>query len=371
MTLPLELVDEIIDYSVGDPSTLEKCSLVSRAWVSRCRSHLFEKCALWPSTISAFCDLLRSPECTFLYHVRSINSIKHYGPRDYDSYLNGFAGDLGRLINVRELEMTVMAPYSVEKFHTFLCTSFPKITRLVLDLRNARHSEFTLVANMICLFPTLQELDMTMTGPSKDIPADVVPPPELRSLHLCKHSVQVLSWFDVAHRLSNVHSLTLPCPRGLYVPIVRKALEQIGSELLHLDLTLPNGLERVELSQMIDLFLHQNLKTLRITDLSWISRVEEMILWIPRLIMQLRTSALELLTLVLPLCWPPYETLDWAALDAMLSPARFPCLRSVVIKCEYHGDRFFYAQGRKLDTHEFVRKALPVLADSGMLQTEW
>ncbi|KAJ7249537.1 hypothetical protein B0H12DRAFT_1122045, partial [Mycena haematopus] len=77
---PQELVDLILDYSAGDPRSLITCSLVSQAWVSRCRSHLFQKCALWPfKRIAPFCDLLRSPDCTFLSHVRSITNIRHYG----------------------------------------------------------------------------------------------------------------------------------------------------------------------------------------------------------------------------------------------------------------------------------------------------
>ncbi|KAF8217730.1 hypothetical protein K438DRAFT_8632 [Mycena galopus ATCC 62051] len=48
---PRELVDEILDHSADDRRSLKTYSLVSREWVSRCRSHLFEKCALWPSRI--------------------------------------------------------------------------------------------------------------------------------------------------------------------------------------------------------------------------------------------------------------------------------------------------------------------------------
>jgi hypothetical protein len=43
---PQELVDEIIDYLGEDSDALKACSLVCQAWVSRCRSHLFETCTL-------------------------------------------------------------------------------------------------------------------------------------------------------------------------------------------------------------------------------------------------------------------------------------------------------------------------------------
>ncbi|KAJ7253757.1 hypothetical protein B0H12DRAFT_1116499 [Mycena haematopus] len=162
-------------------------------------------------------------------------------------------------------------------------------------------------------------------------------------------------------------------------------LQQIGNELHHFDFTVhgtseystSNGLEALE---MIDLSLHQNLKTLCIHDSSWIN--SEATLWIPKIIMKLGAPTLERLTLELDLCRPACEELDWAALDAFLSsPVRFPRLRRVVVKCELHGnhdyDAYFddydpYEESPEIDfEHEFVRKALPALADSELLQTEW
>ncbi|KAJ6580968.1 hypothetical protein B0H19DRAFT_489637 [Mycena capillaripes] len=98
---PRELVHEFIDYLAEDRRSIKSCSLVCREWVFHSRSHLFEKCPLWPSKIVDFCDLLRSPACTILPHVRGIHELKHYGPEDYDSF-NKIAADLGRLTNVVE-----------------------------------------------------------------------------------------------------------------------------------------------------------------------------------------------------------------------------------------------------------------------------
>ncbi|KAJ7253736.1 hypothetical protein B0H12DRAFT_1233601 [Mycena haematopus] len=353
---PRELVDDILDYSAGDPRSLKTYSLVSQTWVSRCRSHLFEKCALWPSRIAPFCDLMRSPDCTFLSHVRSITNMKHYGPQDYNTY-NNIAADLSRLINVCELEMEFTTPYRPEKLNPFLRTAFPKITRLVVDLKMAQNR--TPLASMICLFPALQELDIELTATLEDIPADALP---------------------------KIHSLRLPCLRGPDVPIVRKALQQIGDGLHHLHLSIHGPSEYsvsegFETLKMIDLCIHSNLKTLRIHDSSWInSEAQETSLWIPKIIMKLTTPALEHVTLDLDLCRPAYEELDWAALDAFLFPARFPRLRSVVVKCGQHGNHDYDDYVYDIDPdeepdidyeHEFVRNALPLLANLELLQTEW
>ncbi|KAJ6469448.1 hypothetical protein C8R45DRAFT_1017079 [Mycena sanguinolenta] len=379
--LPRELVDDILDYSARDPRTLKTCSLVSREWVSRCRFHLFEKCALWPSRIAPFCDLLRSSDCTFLPHVRSINNIKHYGQEDYAIY-NEIAADLSCLVNVRELGMEFTTHYRPEKLDAFLRTAFPNITHLVLDLSMAPVP--APLANMICLFSALQELDMERTSTLEDIPADAVLPQELRSLSLSEYSAgQMLTWLDAVGHLPKIRSLALPPLRGADIPIVRKALQQIGGELHHLDLTVHgtspymthNGVETLK---MIDLSLHPNLGTLRISDDSWAdAEAQSLLPWIPKVLMKLAAPTLECLTLELDLSRRAYENLDWAALDEFLSPVRFPRLHSVVVKCEQHDDHdydpYFYHidPDEEIDyEHEFVCKALPLLANS-VLRMEW
>jgi hypothetical protein len=96
-------------------------------------------------------------------------------------------------------------------------------------------------------------------------------------------------------------------------------------------------------------------------------------------ITKLAAPALERLSLELDLGQALYTSLDWASLDAFLSPARFPRLRNVTFKCSAHGDHFYedYLEGEDDeepetdDEHEFLRGALPLLQASGVLRTEW
>ncbi|KAJ6512731.1 hypothetical protein C8R45DRAFT_920534 [Mycena sanguinolenta] len=373
-----ELVDNILDFSAVDRRSLKNHSLVSLAWVSRCRSHLFEKCALWPSRITPFWDLLQSPNCTFQSHVRSINNIRHYGPQDYETY-NKIAADLGRLTNVRELEVEFTTPYRPEELDTFFRTAFLNITRLVVELIKTRNP--MPLAHIMCLFPALQEVDMSMTAALEDIPADAAPPRDLRSLVLAKHSAgQILTWLKTAGQLRSLHSLALPCLRGPDIPIVCEALKQIGSGLHHLKLVLHGTPEGVQTLTTIDLSLHPNLRTLHIHDGSYVnSESQETTLWIPKFIMNLASPSLERLTLELDLSRRAYEGLDWSALDAFLAPARFPRLSGVVVMCEQHGnhdyDEYFYDEPEEepeIDyEHEFVCRVLPLLAESQLLRMEW
>ncbi|KAF7338718.1 hypothetical protein MSAN_02194000 [Mycena sanguinolenta] len=329
-TLPQELVDNILDYFADDPPSLKIYFLVAREWVPRCRSHLFREYVLfWQWRLTLFCKLLRSPDCTFLPHVRSINKIRHKSPQDYDTH-NECAVDLGRLINVHALEMTVATPYSPERFYPFLCTAFPNITRLVLNSGNARRS--LPLVSMICLFSALQELDMKRTADVENIPFDAIPPQELCSLSLSRYSAaQILTWLETAGHLPKIHSLVLPPLRGADIPTVCETLKQIGGELHYLDIALCSTAEgAVETLRMIDLSRHRKLQSLHICDGSWMNitdRAQETVLWIPKFIMKLSAPTLERLTLEIDLARPAHnEKFDWAALDAFLSSTRFPHL---------------------------------------------
>ncbi|KAJ7350755.1 hypothetical protein DFH08DRAFT_644137, partial [Mycena albidolilacea] len=70
---PQELIDEILDYLADDKYSLRTCSLVCRAWVLRTRACLFESCRLSRERhVVGFGEVLQSPNCTFLHHVRSM-----------------------------------------------------------------------------------------------------------------------------------------------------------------------------------------------------------------------------------------------------------------------------------------------------------
>ncbi|KAJ7846912.1 hypothetical protein B0H13DRAFT_2406718 [Mycena leptocephala] len=342
---PQELIDEILDYFAEDFRSLKFCSLVCREWVFRSRSHVFKKCSLPPSKIPGFCELLQSPACTLLPHVRTIFHTIHYDLEDYHCF-NAVAADLGRLTNVRELNLTLMGIYrSPQPF-----------------------------VNMICLFPALQELEIYRSGAWEEIPTDTVPPPQLRSLVLCENSAApILAWLDAVDHLPNVHSLTLPPLSLSDLSTVRAALRRLGTALHHLVIKLnereSNGGARylhrgrpVAPPQPQNVVIHD----------SWADY--EAIQMIPS-ITKLAAPALERLSLELNLSQAVYMSLDWASLDAFLSPARFPRLRNVTVKCCVHGDHFYqYYVDEELeieDEHEFLRGAFPLLEASGVLRTEW
>ncbi|KAF7368954.1 hypothetical protein MVEN_00221700 [Mycena venus] len=235
------------------------------------------------------------------------------------------------------------------------------------------------LADIISLFPALQELDIQMSGVVMDIPSDTVPPRELRGLALSRSSVgPILTWLDAMDHLPNIHSLKLPSLRLSDVPTVRAALQRLGGALHHLSIDLGRVDDGVNTFDVFNLSLHRNLITLDM-DFSWVyseAHVNAMIPWITKLV----APTIECLSLELDLSCSVYQSFDWAALDAFFSPARFPRLRSITFKCFEHGNHEYgdYAYENDDDEepdidaeHKFLRGALPLLEASGVLHKGW
>ncbi|KAF8206382.1 hypothetical protein K438DRAFT_1578301 [Mycena galopus ATCC 62051] len=132
--LPQELVDTILEYLQSDTSSLKACSLLSQAWVPRSRVYLFETLSLDPEIILDFRDLLRSPSCIFIPHVRTL---KVYRPHRHqnDACFNEIAADVRRL-NVTTLNMQLSCVVNTTNadafFRTGLAAAFPNVTHLTL-----------------------------------------------------------------------------------------------------------------------------------------------------------------------------------------------------------------------------------------------
>ncbi|KAF7369074.1 hypothetical protein MVEN_00234200 [Mycena venus] len=339
--LPQELVDLILDHLVGARS-FKACSLVSRAWMPRSRSYLFKTCKLSLRNLGAFCDLLRSPNCTFIPHVRSIAAYRCSGDAE-DHCFNDVAEDLRRLINVRTLDVilniVIRASNVEDYFLRGFFTAFPHITRLDLLCGGKPPSLPAPLIKTLCMFPALQVLVVRETSSLKleEPPADAIPPPGLHSLTLGMGTgAPILAWLHATGHLPNVNSLKLDLVKLSEASTVRAALQQVGGALHHLDIDLTWTPETywARSSTVFDLALHPNLKTLTLHDSSWDSSwifdyglrsfdTNQMIQFITRL------SAPTLERISVALYLRVYENAHWEALDAFLCSDRFPRLRTV------------------------------------------
>ncbi|KAF8201293.1 hypothetical protein K438DRAFT_1717034 [Mycena galopus ATCC 62051] len=358
---PQELIDHVIDQLAVDADSLKSCSLVCRAWVPRCRSHLFKSCSLHTKDIDrhgvhnilSFRDLLRSSYCTFVPHVRCLRTTQRAWDI-HDSLYQEIAVDLRRLTSVIELVMKISIYHQHADlfFSAGFFMSFPQITQLRLNCRLYQNGHLSVfrapvpipIIDLISLFPALQELEVSGSEHSTwaDPRAGALPPKGLRVLVLVSRpSCSILAWLYAANSLRNVHSLKL---HDGDPPTVRAALQQIGDSLRDLDISLDPLSDR---DGMFDFSLHPSLEAVSIR---WWTA--------PTAVMGLirRLAGLPLRRLLLEVHAKLFQVPDWEELDAFFSPARFPLLRSVTFR--------FY---RGYEQHEIIRSRLPMLEASGRL----
>ncbi|KAJ6466963.1 hypothetical protein C8R45DRAFT_481853 [Mycena sanguinolenta] len=398
LRIPQELVDRIIDnYACDDVHLLKTCSLISRAWAWCSRSHLFKKLPdLIPQNVLSLGELLRSPHCTFLSHVRSISALRYTWYLN-DRYFNQIVADLPRLASVRTLEIPLRTVYPTDPdaaehafYHTgfvtagvptvmhLVFTAFPRVTRL----RLSSLLEPTMVIDLICLLPALKELclqsgyniDMRRRGMDPilaDPPLNAVPPRGLCCLELSGDAVGfILAWLNATEHLPNVSSVKLSSEiEYADVPILQTALQQLGEHgaLHHLDISLYSlGYGALAI---FDFSKHLNLKTVAICDVGWVGPYDLEVGQMLKLITKLAAPTLECFTLDIDLSL--YQTIDWSVLDAFLCQERFPRLRTVKIQDQY--PRVRTISDTDIDyhseQHKFLPGVLPLLETAGMLQT--
>ncbi|KAJ6456186.1 hypothetical protein C8R45DRAFT_1035204 [Mycena sanguinolenta] len=368
MIFPQELIVEAIECLGNDSETLKTCSLVSWAWVSRCRSYLFETCVLTSENIVVFRDLLLSAECTFSSHIRRIKASRYSGRPD-DQIFDDIAAAVRDLKDIRELHIEMKLARVHNDIYPLFCTgfmtAFPHVTRLDLGFTVEDHWRSwnfpTPLFEMISLFPALRELHLfEFWQHVLDAPDTRVPPPELHCLELRGSSMTpILNWLGTFNHLSKVDSLALwPVGPGNSSD-VRAAMRKIGSTLCHLDIDLKNP--EADHPSVFDLTLHPNLKTLIIRDEPYGPLEDFYTDCLLIIVKSLVAPTLEHLSMKLDVGF--YEDFDWAALDEFLSESRFPNLRRVVINCSSH------AKYCGNDDHSYV--CCGVLAASGVFQTEW
>ncbi|KAF7377637.1 hypothetical protein MSAN_00186500 [Mycena sanguinolenta] len=209
---------------------------------------------------------------------------------------------------------------------------------------------------MLCLFPVLQVLQVRgIYGTLAEPQTCLAPPLGLHSLALGETSVgSVLRYMCRAGHLPILKSVVLPRVRSLDIPSVREALPHLGNTLRHLHIELSRSHpDSLDVHAMFDLSLLRNLRTLSIHDATTGHPTQFNPSPMLTLICSLVAPALRSFSLDLDL--QLYHNLDWATLEAFLSPVRFPRLRKVVFQCRHSSDWVFLC------------KALPLLNVSGLL----
>lgn len=148
--LPQEITDHVVDLLHDHPATLKRCSVVSKSWVPRTRSHLFSHVTLndwdyarWKTT---FPDPANSPGC----HVRTLTIDGSLSGVEESSWVEDFS----------QVERLFMFLTSHAAFGRFL--PFHTLSPCLRALHVFTHVPNPQIFNLICSLPLLE--DLTLNG---------------------------------------------------------------------------------------------------------------------------------------------------------------------------------------------------------------
>ncbi|KAJ6620025.1 hypothetical protein B0H10DRAFT_2188730 [Mycena sp. CBHHK59/15] len=363
-SLPSEIHDHIIDFVAVQKvkkvrGNLAACSLVCRAWTPRSRSHFFKDLRLLINydNVDAFGELLRSPCCTILSHVRYLTMLSDdYGSRRYDELKEPLALLTGleslRLIG-RSWEVHGAAP------SRGFMSSLAGVVDLEIDCRNM--GEFDHALLIICAFPALRRLSIRQFAidspfeqrrhyslfppytpyapPAWVKPGSLLHPPHLSSLSIDAPAlVPILHWLNWTGtcRVSYLE-LVLPSrfrsenigPLVEYMQSLRNSLEhlKLGSSTQSLD---SDGSEKV-----FNLNNFQNLRNVYFTNVLPKHRLGSLERSLTFAVRSICSRSLESVTFDIDRRGFPhnFKLVDWTGLDNFFSESDFPNLRHIRCTC--------------------------------------
>ncbi|KAJ7683659.1 hypothetical protein B0H17DRAFT_1137586 [Mycena rosella] len=358
-SLPLEITDLIIDAVASQRaknvrSNLAACSLVCRAWTRRSRSHFFKDCRLLLHyyNTARFGELLRSPHCTILPHVRRL-TMESSGACIFDNIKE----ELKFLVRVESLKLSgsSWAAHGAPPRKGFMASL---ATVVELDIDCADLGDFDHAQLIICAFPALRRLSLphipmpyrvygensTLFEPYPPYtpPAwmrsreDLVRPAPLMSLTIAAPAmIPILHWLNWTGscRLTRLE-LALPSKTGSHntPPLVefmynaRDSLEHLKlcSAAAHLD----------NIGEVFDLADFQNLRTLHFDHLLQQGNLGSLEGALVSIVRSITSPVLE------SVCFACddhklFNRIAWGELDDFFSGSEFPRLKLVRVSREW------------------------------------
>ncbi|KAJ7637147.1 hypothetical protein FB45DRAFT_742343 [Roridomyces roridus] len=277
-----ELYDLFIDEFRSSKFTLSNCSLVCKAWLPRCRRHLFYSATLRPD----FVNFLRSSShatATVVPHIRSIGLggmwMREQQDESYDIIM--FMTTLEHLqrIQMETWSWSYLAPPATTALLSGPGRMFQ--TLRVLDLQFIQFPSFAILRTFASRFDGLQQLifdNVTWDVVDADASQSDDPPPFLSRLHTLKlvacSNTPILSWLsNGAPSVAPIRSLNLPEILPCEASVIGPFLSSIVSSLENLELGFlaHNPEDTPALRDAIgeiDLSLHTRLRTICVHQLS-------------------------------------------------------------------------------------------------------
>ena len=181
MDLAQELVDHTIDFLHDDPTTLLQVSLVSRAWVSRTRTHLFESLEITHSKLSSSDTSYLTSLCGY------VKTLRFTWPTDTADSSASSILDCFERSRLHTLAIQCCELYNLDERTMRRCfEKFPCASITALELHNISPTSETLFI-LLSLFPNTDDLTITVNewkdrsdGPKDHEIVQRISPPRLR-----------------------------------------------------------------------------------------------------------------------------------------------------------------------------------------------
>jgi hypothetical protein len=227
---PPELVDTIIDFSYTDQSTLAKCSLVSKMWLSTSRLHLFEQVELTSANFSAFLALLNTPHCSILPYVHVV-TMSGTGWWDLQTAISSLTV-LTRLETLRFVAVTLHhpGPIPVPCFHNLKA----------LDISQATFETFAVLTEVVATFSAIEQLRIDNCGWTSELGGrggHLAPAPStLNTVDVGRCAkMPVFQW--LVGSPSTLTTVNLSLLRSTELRPAVRYLRELGPSLEHFELT--------------------------------------------------------------------------------------------------------------------------------------
>lgn len=249
-TLPVEVMDVVIDQLHSDPKMLGVCGMVCSEWLIRSRYHIFSTVQLWPWRTRRFVELSRSKRCTFTDYVNCIelddaqtkDGVQRLVDDEFVFHKIMSSSSLSRLSNIeslriRNVDWTLFPPSDQDcvrnrlgtftklrslefgdvMFHdlreiTHITALFPSLSHFVANVRFSKYMECTIASAATLALPTY--LQVLRLGTDDAIPV----------------------LLSSALKESRLKSLILHDVKFWHLQYIGGALQNIGGSLRHFEI---------------------------------------------------------------------------------------------------------------------------------------
>jgi len=323
-TIPLELVDIILDYAHNDLPLLTACSLVCRAWFPSARYHIFYSASLDAQNAPFFARLLDAPLSTIPHFIRRIEAKDTYEGERWLSSLFPRLSVLPALTSV-----SIASSFDTTFSEDTLSTLASFDTLVELKLTECAFEDFAQVQKLLCSLPVLERLHLEADWPEprQITPTDESPSPRLTEVYLRCEASHVLEWLMMAPQVAPVSKLTLHGVDADDLPTLTRYLQALGPALTHLTI-FPSGSLYDVLCSHLDLSIHPSLTYLKLA----IDCDASNLLMARDLLTQVHSPAFKEVELSFYSIRQVAKTAEqWTGLDELLVKPRFDGLERVTV----------------------------------------